>query len=114
MWFQGRALGLFTESTHQLIATVRADETGHFEFKHVKAGRYRLVATAEGLCTANVPLIVLSSARHKEIIIVHFRPRGMDSCSYGELAMGAGVAGLEPFILVAQAGLPVLLKAEFF
>ena len=85
----GACLGLFAESTHQLVAAVRADEKGHFELKHVKAGRYRLVARAEGLCTANIPLVVRSSGKHKAIIIVHFRPRGIDSCSYGELVNGA-------------------------
>lgn len=83
----GACLVLFTEKEHKLVASVKSDSTGRFELKDVAPGRYRLIARAEGLCTANIPLeVVKSSRRQKTEILVHFRPAGIDTCSYGELA----------------------------
>lgn len=78
---------LFTEKDHKLVATAKADSQGRFELRDVAPGRYRLVARAEGLCTANIPLELLRpSAVSKTEILVHFRPTGIDTCSYGEVA----------------------------
>jgi hypothetical protein len=78
---------LFTEKDHKLVASVKADSDGRFELKDVAPGRYRLVARAEGLCTANIPLAVVKPPRRKKTeILVHFRPAGIDTCSYGDLA----------------------------
>jgi hypothetical protein len=83
----GACFALFTEKDHKLVASVKADSDGRFELRDVASGRYRLVARAEGLCTANVPLEVVKSSRgRKTEILVHFRPTGIDTCSYGELA----------------------------
>jgi hypothetical protein len=77
---------LFAENDHKLVATVKADSEGRFQHKDVAPGRYRLIARAGGLCAANIPLEVLSPAhRRKTEILVHFRPAGIDTCSYGEL-----------------------------
>lgn len=82
----GAFLVLFTEKSHKLIAKVKADASGHFEMTGIAPGRYRLIARAAGLCTANIPLRVLHPADHQETeILVHFRPAGIDTCSYGEL-----------------------------
>lgn len=86
----GACLVLFTEKDHRLVASVKADADGRFELKDVAPGRYRLLARAEGFCTANIPLEVVKSARHhKAEILVHFRPAGIDTCSYAELGHGA-------------------------
>ena len=77
---------LFTEVEHKLVVSVRGDADGRFELKDVSPGRYRLVARAEGFCTANIPLEVLKSHRRKTRILVHFRAAGIDACSYGEIA----------------------------
>jgi hypothetical protein len=82
----GACFVLFAEKDHKLVARVKADSNGRFELKDVAPGRYRLIARAEGLCTANIPLEVLKpSQRRKTEILVHFRPAGIDTCSYGEL-----------------------------
>jgi hypothetical protein len=82
----GACFVLFTEKNHRLVLTIKADSDGRFEMKDVAAGRYRLIARAEGLCTANIPLEVLkASHRQKTEILVHFQPTGVDTCSYGEL-----------------------------
>lgn len=78
---------LFTEKDHKLVVTAKADSRGRFALTGVAPGRYRLVARAEGLCTANIPLEVLKpSSGGKTEILVHFRPTGLDTCSYGEVA----------------------------
>jgi|SRR5580700_4146879 hypothetical protein len=83
----GACFALFTEKEHKLVASARADSEGRFELNDVLPGRYRLVARAEGLCTANVPLEVLKPLHgRKTEILVHFRPTGIDTCSYGELS----------------------------
>ncbi len=82
----GACLVLFTEGDHKLLASASADSNGRFELKDIKPGRYRLVARSEGLCTANIPLqVVKPSGRRRGEIIVHFRARGVDTCSYGKL-----------------------------
>lgn len=87
----GACLVLFTEKDHKLVTSVRADADGRFEFKNVAPGRYRLLARAEGLCTANIPVEIVKPSRHRRAgILVHFRARGIDTCSYGELTTADG------------------------
>ncbi len=82
----GACFVLFTEGDHKLVASAKADSNGRFELKDVMQGRYRLVARAEGLCTANIPLeVVKHSSRTRREILVHFCPSGIDTCSYGDL-----------------------------
>ncbi|MGO9275413.1 MAG: hypothetical protein ACLQOO_35115 [Terriglobia bacterium] len=81
----GACFVLFTENDHRLVASVRGDSDGHFEMEGVAPGRYRLVGRAEGLCTANIPIQVVKSARRKLEIVVHFQLTWTDTCSYGEL-----------------------------
>jgi len=81
----GACFILFTEKNHKLLETANAGADGRFELKNIPLGRYRLVARAEGFCTANIPLEVTNSHRHRETeILVHFQPVGIDTCSYGE------------------------------
>jgi hypothetical protein len=68
-------------------ALTEADSEGRFELRVAAPGRYRLVARAEGLCTANIPLEVVKSSSRKAEIVVYFRPTGIDICSTGELAV---------------------------
>jgi hypothetical protein len=82
----GACYVLFTEKDHTPVASVRADANGKFEFRAVPPGRYRLIARAKGLCTANIALEVVKSSAPKAKVLVHFRASGIDSCSYGELA----------------------------
>lgn len=82
----GACFVLFTDKDHHLVASVQAGSDGHFEFTAVPPGRYRLVARAKGLCTANISLEIVKSVRSKAKIVVHFRASGIDTCSYGELA----------------------------
>ena len=77
---------LFTESDHRQVARVKADPNGHFEFKSIAPGRYRLIGRLDGFCPANIPIEVVKSSRRNNEIVVHFRTRGTDICSTGELA----------------------------
>ena len=51
-------VSLFTEDKHELVATVMSDKDGKFRFDKVGKGLYRVVARVEGLCTANIPILV--------------------------------------------------------
>lgn len=86
----GACLSLFTEKEHRFLASVVADSKGQFQFDAVSPGRYRLVARADAFCVANIPLEVVRPPRKKAEILVHFRPAGIDTCSYGELARTHG------------------------
>jgi len=77
---------LFTENDHRLVARVKADPNGHFEFKSMPSGHYRLIGRLDGFCPANIPIEVVKSSRRTNEIVVHFRARGTDICSTGELA----------------------------
>ena len=86
---------LFTETDHQLVASVTADSRGRFEFIHVKPGRYRLVARYDGFCTGNIPIEVVKPHRRGEIVI-YFRSRGIDYCSDGEIRSVGGTRPARP------------------
>jgi hypothetical protein len=83
----GACLSLFTEKEHMFLASVVADPKGQFQFDAVPPGRYRLVARADAFCIANIPLEILRSSRKRAEILVHFRFTGIDTCSYGDLAV---------------------------
>ena len=95
----GACLSLFTEKKHKFLASVVADSKGQFRFDAVPPGRYRLVARANAFCVANIPLEVVRSSRKKAEILVHFRPGGIDTCSYGDLAVSKR-DGSSPALLI--------------
>ncbi len=75
-------LSLFTADSHRFVATVPADEEGHFDFGVVPAGNYRLVARAPGFPTGNDALRVVRSIwRKKRRVIVYFGCCGVDACT---------------------------------
>jgi len=78
-------VGIFTEKDHKLIASTESDASGKFSLQRLSPGRYRLVVKADPLCAANIPLEVVKHRRKKQILHVHMKPRGLDSCSYGEV-----------------------------
>ena len=77
-------VGLFWEKDHKLVATTESDADGKFFLQSVPTGRYRLIVKADPLCAANVPLQVVKHQKKKHALLVHMKPRGLDSCSYGE------------------------------
>jgi hypothetical protein len=77
--------GIFTEKDHKLIATTESDADGKFSLQSVPPGRYRIVVKADPLCAANVPLRVVKGQKQKQVLQVHMKPRGLDSCSYADL-----------------------------
>jgi hypothetical protein len=79
----GASVSLFTGEGHSLIATMKSDKDGKFRFDKVEKGAYRLVVRVEGLCTANVPIVVESSLLAHRKVIVTMRAKDLDTCSYG-------------------------------
>jgi hypothetical protein len=82
-------VGIFTAKDHKLVATTESDAGGNFSLQSIPPGEYRLVVKADPLCAANVPLRVVKSQKKKQVLRVHMKPRGLDSCSFGE-AVQAG------------------------
>ena len=76
-------VALFTENGHSLIGSVMSDREGKFRFDKVDKGLYRVVARAEGLCPANIPIKIESSLLGKRKLIITMRPKDIDTCSYG-------------------------------
>jgi Carboxypeptidase regulatory-like domain len=81
-------LGLFHDKEHSVVASTTSDTNGRFSFGKVVRGRYRLVAKFQGLGVANVPLELVAwpsgGFLHDPSLIVHMRPSGIDTTSYGE------------------------------
>ncbi len=84
-------VGIFIEKDHKLVATTESDADGKFSLQTVPPGRYRLVVKADPLCAANVPLKVVKHQKKKQILQVHMKPRGLDSCSYADLGTESAV-----------------------
>ena len=53
--------------------------------KAFRLGANRLVVKADPLCAVNVPLQVVKRQEKKQVLQVHMKPRGLDSCSYANL-----------------------------
>ena len=77
-------VAVFTEKEHKLIASTESDADGQFSVHSLPPGLYRLVVKADPLCVANVPLRVVKHQKNKRQLQVHMKPRGLDTCSYGE------------------------------
>jgi hypothetical protein len=69
------SVSLFTEDKHELVGTVMSDKNGK--------GLYRVVARVEGLCTANIPILVESSILAHHRLEITMQPKDVDKCSYG-------------------------------
>jgi len=76
---------VFTETEHKFVRSVRSDAQGKFSFVGLPAGRYRLLVKAKPLCTPNVRLRLKKHAPSHRVLRINMRPRGIDSCSFGEL-----------------------------
>lgn len=84
----GACLSLFTPD-QKFVQSVKADAAGKFKFEDIAPGRYRLIARAQGFCTASIPIHLVKASsnsrfQHKEIV-VHYRLTGIDTCSWAEL-----------------------------
>jgi Carboxypeptidase regulatory-like domain len=77
------SVSLFNDAGHTLVATALSDRDGKFRFEKVEKGAYRLVVRVEGLCPANVPIVVESGLLAHRRIIVTMRAKDIDTCSYG-------------------------------
>ena len=77
------SVSLFTEDRHELVATVISDKDGKFKFDKVGKGLYRVVARVEGLCTANIPILVETSMLAHHRLEITMQPKDVDKCSYG-------------------------------
>ncbi len=76
-------VSLFTEQGHALIGSVVSDRDGKFRFGKVDKGLYRIIARTDGLCTANIPILVESSLLAHRKVVITMRPKDIDTCSYG-------------------------------
>jgi hypothetical protein len=99
-------VAVFTEKEHKLIATTESDMDGKFSVQNLPPGRYRLIAKADSLCPANVPLRIVKPQKRKLVELrVHMKPRGLDTCSYGEVVyQPAGGRPTIPLSTTAQSG----------
>jgi len=79
----GVAVALFAEEGHALLASARSDKDGKFRFDRVGKGLYRVVARVDGLCPANIPILVESSLLAHRRLVITMRPKDLDTCSYG-------------------------------
>ncbi len=76
-------VSLFTEDTHTLVGSETAGRDGKFKFEKVQKGAYRVVARVEGLCAANIPIIVEGGLLGHRKLEITMRPKDIDTCSYG-------------------------------
>ncbi|HEV2645703.1 MAG TPA: carboxypeptidase-like regulatory domain-containing protein [Acidobacteriaceae bacterium] len=79
----GAAVSLFSDDGHALVATVVSDKDGKFRFDKVGKGAYRIVVKVQGLCPANVPVVLEGSLFAHRKVVVTMRPKDIDTCSYG-------------------------------
>jgi|SRR5712671_1243160 len=77
-------VAVFTEKEHKTVVRAESDAEGKFSMPSIPPGRYRLIVKADPLCAANVPLRVVKHQKKKNALQVHMKPRGLDTCSYGE------------------------------
>lgn len=82
---RGACVGLFAESKQKLLAAAKADEQGRFQIAGIRNGTYWLVVMAEGLCAANVRIVVTNKSHESKTLAAVMKPRGIDVCSYIEL-----------------------------
>jgi hypothetical protein len=77
------AVALYTEQGHELVGSAMSDHDGKFKFAKIDKGLYRVVVSVQGLCTANVPIVVESGLLAHRRLVVTMRPKDIDTCSYG-------------------------------
>jgi len=82
---RGACIGVFTDTDKKLLVTTQSDETGHFTITGLPNGNYRLVISADGLCTAYVRIVLRNGSRRKQKLLTKMRPTGIDACSWIEL-----------------------------
>ena len=76
-------VSLFTEDTHTLVGSETTDRDGKFKFEKVQKGAYRVVARVEGLCAANIPIIIEGGFLGHKKLEITMRAKDIDTCSYG-------------------------------
>jgi len=76
-------VSLFTEDTHTLVGSETTDMQGRFKFNKLEKGAYRVVARVEGLCAANIPIILEGGLLGHKKLEITMRAKDIDTCSYG-------------------------------
>jgi len=76
-------VSLFTEDTHTLVGSETTDMQGRFKFNKLEKGAYRVVARVEGLCTANIPIVLEGGLLGHKKLEITMRAKDIDTCSYG-------------------------------
>jgi len=76
-------VSLFTEDAHLLVGSETTDRDGKFKFQKLRHGSYRVVARVEGLCPANIPILLEGSLLAHRKLEITMRPKDIDTCSYG-------------------------------
>ena len=109
-------ISLFTDDSHRFVASVAVDSRGLFRFRSIPPGRYRFVARSPGLCTGNTQIEVTTSSvdKAKNGILVHFRIREIDSCSYAdyETKTARSDRGIARTVNYSACSLPPLLPGN--
>jgi len=75
-------VSLFAEHGHALITTAITDKDGKFRFQKIDKGPYRIVAHVDGLCTANIPILVEANVLAHHRLIITMQAKDLDRCSY--------------------------------
>jgi hypothetical protein len=81
----GVCVVVFTDNgEHRMVMATRAGKDGQYVLPALPDGNYRVVASYDSLCAANVPVVVSGKAKMRPLHII-MEPHGIDACSYGEL-----------------------------
>jgi len=87
---QGTVLGLGGDpmpramvSLFTLVGSETTDMQGRFKFNKLEKGAYRVVARVEGLCAANIPIILEGGLLGHKKLEITMRAKDIDTCSYG-------------------------------
>ena len=79
-------ISLFTEDGTALLATVKADRNGSFDFGRIAPGKYRLIARDfhNAYCVANALVRVVTSGHRKKSITLHLRAANYHCGSFAD------------------------------
>jgi len=78
-------IAIFNSDHSRLLQTAESDDGGNFAVDKIPAGKYWLVVKDQqrAFCAASAK-VEIGRLMGKETLLVHMKPRGIDTCSYCE------------------------------